>query len=604
MWFNKKLEIMKSIINKLLYFPAISFLLLTSCSEDWLKPQPLSFYAPENVFVDEAGFQALVVEMRRDLRDDSYYGEGGKLPNELMASDLGVVGPINAAFCKDFITQLTPAGDGGRNNYYQLFDYSYAAIKNANLLISRIDDIKWKDETKRNAVLSEGYFFRSYWYYRLVHAFGDVPFIGEEITYAKLDFYTHSRDAILKKVTSDMEYAVQWLPVKSDPGAVTKGAGDHLLTKLYLANSEFDKAIASATRVISGPYALMKNRFGTSASDPKRNVIWDLFRPKNISIPQNTETILAVIDRYEAPIDAKTGGCKKPRGLHPAWHNVAVRDSKGKNGTEAAGPMYDTLMRGNATCRPTPFYLYEVWADGTSNWRNTPDLRRSNICWVDKEEMKYNRSTSVDFGKPINPKYFAAIKDTFQYYFPMPFYKTYYPELDPAITTPTGGNGDNYIFRLAETYLLRAEAYYWKGDLINAAKDINEVSGRALAKLVLPASVTIDYIMDERARELFSEEPRHNELTRISYIMAKNNIDGYSMSSFSEKNYFYDRVIGKNVFYRTNYFYAGRPYTMGPWHVLWPIPATAITANSMGVINQNKGYYGAENNLPPIEAIE
>jgi len=595
---------MKSIINKTPWILAIFILLHISCSEDWLKPTPLSFYAPENVLNNEEGFQSLLVTMRRDLRTDSHYTERGTISNEYSMSDLGIPGALANTVVKDFTLQLTPAGDGGIENFSQLYNISYLAIKTNNLLISRIDNITWKDQIRRNEILAEAYFFRSYWYYRLIHIFGDVPFLGKEITNAKLDFYSHSRWAILKKVIADMEFAVKWLPVKAVPGAVTRYAGDHLLTKLYLANSSFDKAIESATRVINGPYALMKNRFGSSANDKKRNIMWDLFRPENISIPQNTETLLAIIDRYGAPVDAKTAGCKKPRTYNCGWWNVKVLDSKGKNGTIAESPMQDTLFRGNANCRLTPFYIYEIWADGTYYWKNTPDLRRSDICWVEKEELRYNRTTSVDYGKPINPKYFASLKDTFQCYFSFPQYKTYYPEFDLAITSPTGGNGDNYIFRLAETYLLRAEAFFWKGDLNNAAKDINEVRLRAKAEPVLSANVTIDYILDERARELWSEEPRHTELNRISYIMAKNNINGYSIGNFSEHNYFYDRVISRNVFFRTNFVWGTAPYKIAPWNVLCPIPVTVITANTMGVINQNQGYYGYENNKPPLETIE
>src|SRR5690606_17846047 len=114
---------------------------------------------------------------------------------------------------------------------------------------------------------------------------------------AKLDFQTHSRSAILKKLQSDMEFAVQWMPVSTQPGIPSKGAGDHLLTKIYLANMEFDKAIESASRVINGPYKLMTERFGIDAADPRKNVIWDLHRPENKNISQNTETILAFVDR-------------------------------------------------------------------------------------------------------------------------------------------------------------------------------------------------------------------------------------------------------------------------------------------------------------------
>lgn len=594
---------MKLIINRVPWILAVFILVQISCTDDWLEPEPLSFYAPENVFTDEAGFQSLLVSMRLDIRTDGFYINFSTFENQYCLSDLGVPGPINKKVVKDFVTQLTPAGDGGKENFSQLFDIAYQAIKTPNLLISRIDDIEWKDEAKKNEILAEAYFFRSYWYYRLINSFGDVPFTGAEILEAKLDFYTHSRWAILKKVIADMEFAVQWLPVNAVPGATTKGAGDHLLTKLYLANTDFDKAIQSATRVIDGPYALMNNRFGNSANDPIRNVIWDLFRPENISIPQNTETLFAVIDRYEAPDAAKTNGCRKARAFVPAWWHVSVKDSQGKNGTIRKGEMYDTLLNSNAQCRPTPFYIYEVWNDGTYNWENTPDLRRSNICWVDKEELRYNRTTSVDYGKPINPNYFTSLNDTFQYYFSFPFYKTYYPEQDPSDLKSSGGNGDSYVFRLAETFLLRAEAYYWKGDLANAAKDINVVRQRANALPVLQ-NVTIDYIMDERARELYSEEPRQNELVRVSYIMAKNNIGGYSLENFSEHNYFYDRVISHNVFFRTNFVWGGDPFRIAPYNVLWPIPITVITANTKGVINQNQGYSGTENNVPPLETIE
>lgn len=49
---------------------------------------------------------------------------------------------------------------------------------------------------------------------------------------------------------------------------------------------------------------------------------------------------------------------------------------------------------------------------------------------------------------------------------------------------------------------------------------------------------------------------------------------------------------------------SGDEFTMSPFHVLWPIPQTVIDANSMGVINQNEGYTGYDNNVPPVETIE
>jgi hypothetical protein len=78
----------------------------------------------------------------------------------------------------------------------------------------------------------------------------------------------------------------------------------------------------------------------------------------------------------------------------------------------------------------------------------------------------------------------------------------------------------------------------------------------------------------------------------------------YSMSNFSENNFFYDRVMEKNDFYNKGVFTRhGDEYTMSPYHVLWPIPQKAIDSNTQGIINQNKGYAGYENNVPPLTEI-
>src|SRR5699024_1689894 len=109
--------------------------------------------------------------------------------------------------------------------------------------------------------------------------------------------------------------------------------------------------------------------------------------------------------------------------------------------------------------------------------------------------------------------------DTIRDWFDWPHYKLYVmPDLN--YNPPRGGNGDWYVFRLAETYLLSAEAYCWQGDITNAAKDINSVRERAHSKPIDPSEVNIGTILDERARELFYEELRKVVLTRIAYDFA------------------------------------------------------------------------------------
>ncbi|HEY6082296.1 MAG TPA: RagB/SusD family nutrient uptake outer membrane protein, partial [Chitinophagaceae bacterium] len=192
-------------------------------------------------------------------------------------------------------------------------------------------------------------------------------------------------------------------------------------------------------------------------------------------------------------------------------------------------------------------------------------------------------------------------------WFSWPFYKLYVP--DHENSTPNGGHTPWYVFRLAETYLLRAEAYYWKGDLASAAADINVVRARANALPIAAANVNIGTILDERDRELFYEEPRKVELTRIAYLFAQTGKADYmgrtySMSNFSTKNFWYDRIMDLTDFYNkgvhTNH---GDEYTMSPYHVLWPVPQAAIDANTGAHINQNIGYSGAGANVPPLETL-
>ena len=400
-----------------------------------------------------------------------------------------------------------------------------------------------------------------------------------------------------------MEFAVEHLPETAVPGAITQGAGNHLLTKVYLANMEFDKAIAAATRIIDGPYSLMTERFGVDAEDPVRNLIWDLHRPANKNSPANTETILAMVDRFEAPNGAQSAGLYTMRHYHCSWWHNKNRDSEGLSGMLAEGPMYDSLGRGNPDLVSTPYGFYDIWNTDGYTWQTTPDLRRADKNWVDKHELLYNNPESVDFGKPVDPMNYADPQDSVHLNFPFPFYKTYVPQQDPS-AVPMGGNGDWYIFRLAETYLLRAEAYYWKGDMASAANDINMVRERAQAEPITAADVTIDYIFDERARELFIESPRHSELVRASYIMASLGMNGYSLETFSENNWWYDRVMEHNIMYEIQPVIVGNSPRLSPHHVLWPIDANVITANTQGIINQNEGYIGAENNVPPLETIE
>lgn len=569
-----------------------------SCSSSWLEPDPLSFYTPENTYVDQAGFEALLVTMRKNLSYD-FAGERNPIAMEFAYSDLAV-----ALFQADF-NRNTPSS----SQFWPiltLFNESYKFIKDANVLISRIDDISWSDPAVRNRLVAEALWHRAYWYYRLVHSYGDVPWWGSEADGAKRDFKTHSRVAILGKLRTDLEYAIEWLPQQAERlGDVNRGAATQLLTKVYLALGEFELAKNAATTLIDGPYALMTDRFGTDRNQSFRNVLWDLHRPTNKNASENTETIYTTVDRPDGPPDAWTAGAQTMRMYTPAWWKVT--DGAGARACNWDTPTGDTLGIGNADVRSNNFYLYRIWNEGNQTWDQTTDLRRAPINWVemgkDTAQIRGCAVGSPFLNRALSKSTYNDLNDTLDTWYSWPIHKVYVPT--PNDRQPRGGQSDMYIYRLAETYLLRAEANYWLGDLVEAANDINKVRERAEASLISGDQVTIDYIFDERARELYIEEPRHSEMIRVSFILATLNRDGYSLANFHQKNWYHDRVMRVNDHYHAPVLaWYGNVADIKPHHALWPIPQSVITENTLGRINQNAGYPGAGNNEPPLETIE
>lgn len=573
-------------------------LIFLSCEKDFLDIKPLSIFTPESIYKDEAGFKGVLVTLRKNLRTE-YYGEVSSIGCELISSDMAVGANKSASAVHNFDTQLLPTGSGTVYNFFELWDIAYNQIRNANVILSRIGEANIKNEGIKKEIIAEAYFHRSYWYYRLVHIYGDVPFLSREYTGPKIDFYTHSRKTILAQIQQDMSTTVQDLPVSVQPGAVSRAAGYHLLTKIYLANSKFTEAVNAANSAINGENSLMTSRFGQVASDPKYNVIWDLHQKENKSLSANKEALLVVQDKYGFPESEVSGGTNSMRRYVPSWWNNYIKDPDGKHAmTDASGNEWTILWgRGVGYVRTSNYYNFNIWNDPT-------DLRHDGqVNWFSTDKFVYNNPSSKYYKQKVQIKYSNA-KDTIHCWYPFPYYKVYVADEERPLQ-PYGGHSDWYVFRLAETYLLRAEAYYWLNDLQKAAADINVVRARAKATPVSPEMVDINYILDERARELYTEEPRKTELTRIAFIMADGKKFGYSIENFSTKNYWYDRVMEKNAFYKAgNILWGTNIFKISPFHVLWPIPANAIESNIGGVINQNAGYIGTDKNQPPLTVID
>ncbi|MGC1242377.1 MAG: RagB/SusD family nutrient uptake outer membrane protein [Chryseosolibacter sp.] len=608
--------------KKIIYIVPLTLALICgaiSCKEEYLEPKVLSFYGPENTLTDAQGMRGALIACLRNMRLE-YYGDGAPILTEHIFSEVAVEGTTDKSGpAQDMNLLITPDAQLNHVDWNRIGWYwfeGYRGIRYANAVITRIELPEWESEQEKNEILGAAYFHRASRYYRLTQQFGDVPLVLKEYSEPKLDFYTTKREVILQKMKEDLEFAEQWVLDGGDKGAVTKGAVSHLLTKVNLALGLFDDAIQSASNVIDGGvYGLMTTRFGVDAGNPSKNVTWDLHRPENKSLAVNKEALLLVIDRLDYDGN-QVGGTSSMRQAVPFWGSNINTPVGNKGTSDAAKIAIDQVTkygRGIGRLRGTPYHTKMIWKDPN-------DLRHAPGNWMDMEDLVYNAPGLISnsdpakhdpyYGKPLqftDESGKVLVVDTIRSWFGWPHYKLFIP--DPERAQPQGGHTDWYVFRLAETYLLRAEAYYWKGDLAEAAEDINAVRTRANAAPIAPADVNIGTILDERARELYYEEPRKTELTRISYLFAQTgkaayNGKTYSMANFSQDNFFYDRIMETTHFYNKGVSTRhGDHYTMSPYHVLWPVPARAINANTKGRINQNAGYAGAEKNIPPLTEI-
>ena len=611
---------MKNIVisKKITLALALLLLMNTSCEDGWLDPQPLSLFTPENIFVNEAGFKSALASCAANLRDE-WYGDGAPIITELIFSEMAVEGTTDKfGPAVDLNVLITPdanlnSADFNRIGWY--WERHWLGIRLANTIIERLPAVTTIKEDVKNLLIGKAYFYRSYHYYRLVHQFGDVPTTFKEISSPKIDFQTVKRDAILAKLKADLDIAFKNVPFGGDKGDVNKASIGHLLTKINLSLGLFDEAIAIADQVIgNGTYKLMTSRFGLDAGNSAKNVTWDLHRPANKYIATNTEVLFSVIDRFGLT-SAVTTGTTSMRQAVPFFSNSTILTPDGKPGMVPGQVEFDLATkygRGIGRCRATNYSQYTIW-DDEKDYRH--DTKSGN--WVRMEDLVYNntaiKTSSPFYGKPLQlrdaaGKLLISNGDTVRSWYNWPHYKLY---IEDQIRIPfQGGNSDWYVYRLAETYLLRAEAHWFKGNNALALADINAIRTRANCS-PYPASTTVDIgtILDERGRELYYEEPRKTELTRIAYQMAKvgksYNGKTYNLQNFSTANFFFDRIIEKNNFYGSKIKnIRGDSYTISPYHVLWPIPRAAILANSLGQINQNLGYAGSETNKPALDKIQ
>lgn len=650
-------------MSKGLMLLAGTTMLATSCSDDFLKQDPLSFYEPKTTFTTESGVNAALAMGDRLLRGITVHYNGGSnnipLSTEYFFSELALFGKtdVGSAFCDDWATKLTPTtfiSDGGNANsaigYF--WNQGYSGVKYANTVISNIDAVEGMSQDKKNQFKGQAYFQRAWHYSHLVFQFGDIPLVTKILEVPKQNYKSTKKEAVLDMLVSDMEKAVQWVPNQKDltyVGQVNKGACRVLLAKLYLATGQWKKAELQCDTLINNldgtDYRLMTECFGaeetTGSPTTKtitRNVMWDLHRPQNKLASSNKEVIMGMVNQGESGVGAVD--VQWLRIFGPFWNNnikVSARHKNAKtlNNWKKTDKQYnDTLDwvrytgRGLGHCRLTYFAQHPLWK--VNGVEDCIDLRHNHDVgnWVRMTDFKYNDKWSNNgedaeyYGKNIrlyDDDGNLLCSDTIRSWYDYPYYKIYVRdtkthaiETANSFTQTLGSCNDMYLYRLAEVYLLRAEARFFQDNNPGATEDVNTVRRRAKASQYY-TSVNIGDIMNERARELYLEEWRNTELKRVSYELALSGKpdewgNTYSLDNWDKQegtdeqggSYWYQRINHNSLYNKGAIVSNGKTlnYTMDKRNLFWPIPQSAINANSQGQLRQNYGYTGYDAAIP------
>ena len=357
--------------TKLLICVAVSFL---GCSDGWLDTKPLSIYTPENSYVDAAGFESALGACMRNIVSE-FYGDAAPIITEMVQSDICVEGTTNKSGPQQDMDQaLLPSADLSNINTTRVgwfWEYTFNVVKYCNTVISRIDNIEWGKKEDRNHILGTAFFHRAYRYYRAVHQFGNVPFLDEELTEPKTDFYSSDRWSILERLYSDMEFAYKWVHAETERGKVNKDACGVLLMKICMSLGKFDRAIEIGNEIVAN-HPLMTERFTSNKSKPRTNLMHDLHSVEAKLDMNNTEGIfytssypdvvgsVQIFTMRNGVPSWNTGGqgTITPDGkTGTAWNVSAIADDVREEPDLDINRVYG---RGTGKARPTNYFQYEI----------------------------------------------------------------------------------------------------------------------------------------------------------------------------------------------------------------------------------------------------
>ncbi|SEO23719.1 RagB/SusD family nutrient uptake outer membrane protein [Mucilaginibacter sp. OK283] len=529
---------------------SVLIIAFASCKKSYLAEKPYSSYTPLTLN-DSLGFEAAAVGLYNYESTILTYSSAQGWPSvwqvgtdvaNATANQQGIEVPYyNYA-------QLTPT-DGAASYIWGKY---YALINNANIIIKAVEDPSNTKLTAKgkNMIDAEAKFFRAYAYNSLATLFGKVPLVTAPLAAPKTDFVRAPLDQVNNLIISDLTFAsanladlnagTSKLNVQGKPvDRANKYMAMQLLAEAYLRMGKNDLAEQQAQAVISsGKFSLISSRYGVRASGAG-DYYSDMFVYGNQRRSQGNSEAIWVIEQENpnSVVGGNTDNAQQRRVWGAAYYNISgmvICDSLGG--------------RSIARLRLSNWVLYGLYPTG--------DLRNSQYSI--RRRYYINNPAAANFGQQVP---FTG---------PDTLYKicpsiTKWGAFDPNDTFGYAMIKDFMMMRLGETYLLLAEAQVKQSKTAEAANTINVLRTRAQAPQVTASQMTLDFVLDERARELIGEENRRMTLMRTGTL-----VDRATRLNSNDVQHPTTGLAAKNL--------------------LLPIPLSEIQLNKDAVLEQNPGY--------------